>query len=77
MYRAYLVDTQSLTPAERKETLVLLATPCCEMPPSVIGSSPFVFMALTKWSADDFKALPFPTGCTITDVTGQNLLKYR
>lgn len=73
--RAYLVDTQTLTPDNRKKTLALLETSCAQHP--MLSSRPAVFMALTNWSADAFEALPFPEGCTITDVTGHDLLQYR
>lgn len=72
---AFLVDTQSLTPDERKKTLDLLDASCeiCSMP----ASRPSVFMAFTERTTDEFEALSFPDGCTITDVTGQDLMRYR
>lgn len=73
---AFLIDTQSLTPDERKKALELLNISCF-MSPSMIGSRPSVFMALTELPANEFESLPFPGGCIITDVTGQDLLRYR
>lgn len=75
MLRAYLVDTKSLTPDNRKKTLELLDASCFLH--SMLGSQPAVFMAHADMSPEAFKALPFPEGCTITDVTGHDLLQYR
>lgn len=47
---AFLIDTQSLTPDERKKALELLNISCF-MSPSMIGSRPSVFMALTELPA--------------------------
>ena len=73
--RTYLVDTKNLTSAERIETKELLDISCWMSVP--LAKQPYVFMAHTACSADEFMALSFPKGCTVTDVTGQDLLAYR
>lgn len=73
--RTYLVDTQSLTPAERSRTKELLDASCWMSVP--LAKKPHIIMAHTSYSADEFAAIPFPKGCTVTDVTGHDLLSYR
>lgn len=73
--RTYLVDTQNLTPAERLKTQELLSVSCWLSMP--LAKNTHVFMAHTAYSAEQFTAIPFPNGCIVTDVTGQDLLRYR
>ena len=73
--RTYLVDTQNLSPNDRTKTKELLDISCWMNVPLV--KMPYTFMAHTAYSADEFAAIPFPEGCTITDVTGHDLLAYR
>lgn len=73
--RTYLVDTQSLTPAECVKTKELLDGSCWLCVP--LAKRPHTFIAHTDYSAEEFAAIPFPEGCTVTDVTGEDLLAYR
>lgn len=73
--RTYLVDTQNLTPTERLKTQELLSVSCWMSVP--LAKKPHVFMAHTAYSTEQFAAIPFPSGCIVTDVTGQDLLHYR
>ena len=73
--RTYLVDTQNLTPDKRAKTEELLNVSCWMSAP--LAKKPYIIMALTTYSADEFAALSFPEGCIITDITGQDLLAYR
>lgn len=72
--RTYLVDTQNLTPDKRARTKEILDVSCWMSVP--LAQKPHIIMAHTTCSADEFAALPFPEGCIITDVTGQDLLSY-
>lgn len=74
MNRTYLINTQALTPTERKETLDLLDLHGWLH--SMLAKNPFVFMVHTECSADEFATIPFPNGCVVTDITGQDLLRY-
>lgn len=73
--RTYLVDAQNLSPSERAKVKGLLDVSCWMCVP--LAKRPHTFMAHTSCTADEFAALPFPDGCTVTDVTGQDLLAYR
>lgn len=73
--RTYLVDTQSLTPAERAKVHELLDVSCWMSVP--LAKKPYILMAHTACSVDEFAAVPFPDNCIVTDVTGQDLLSYR
>ena len=73
--RTYLVDTQNLTPAERVKAKELLDISCWMSVP--LAKNLYIFMAHTAYSADEFAAVPFPKGCAVTDITGQDLLAYR
>lgn len=74
--RAYLIDTQSLTPAERDKALELLEF-AGFMKPKPLNNNSYVYIVFTEWSADEFAAIQFPKGCIVTDVTGHDLLAYR
>ena len=73
--RTYLVDIQNLTPDKRARTKELLDVSCWMS--VTLAKQPHIIMAHTACSADEFAALPFPEGCIVTDVTGQDLLSYR
>lgn len=73
--RTYLVDTKNLLPSERARTEELLHTFCWAAP--LLTKRPYTYMAHTECSADEFAAIPFPEGCTVTDVTDQDLMAYR
>lgn len=73
--RAYLVDTYNLSLDERAKVEELLNTSCWMHP--VVAKMPGTYLAITSYSADEFAAIPFPAGCTVTDITGQDLLAYR
>lgn len=73
--RTYLVDTQNLGPSERSKVKAILDSACWMSVP--LAKKPYIFMAHTAYSADEFSAIPFPQGCIVTDVTGENLLVYR
>ena len=72
--RTYLVDTRNLTPTDRAKVEELLSISCWMFVP--LAKKPYTFMAHTSCTADEFAALPFPDVCTVTDVTGQDLLAY-
>lgn len=73
--RTYLIDTRSLTPAERVKALELLDFACFMRPKPLKNSH--VYMAFTTWSADEFATIQLPKGCVVTDVTGHDLMAYR
>ena len=73
--RSYLVDTHNLMPADRAKVDELLSISCWLHP--IVSKMPDTYLALTSCTADEFAALPFPDGCTVTDVTGQDLQVYR
>lgn len=68
--RTYLVDTRNLSAAERAKVEELLSVYCWLHP--MVAKMPGTYLAHTSYSAKEFAALPFPDGCTITDVTGQH-----
>lgn len=72
--RTYLVDTQNLSPDERIKVKEILDVSCWMSAP--LAKKPHTFMAHTSFSADEFAALPFPDTCTVTDITGHDLLAY-
>lgn len=73
--RAYLVDTRKLTPVERAKVEELLSIYCWSHP--MVAKMPGTYLAITSCTANEFSAIPFPDGCSVTDVTGQDLLVYR
>lgn len=73
--RAYLVDTRNLSDDERAKVEELLNMYCPLHP--MVAKLPYTYLAVTSCTADKFASLPFPDGCTVTDVTGQDLMAYR
>ena len=72
--RTYLVDTQNLSPDECAKVKELLDFSCWMSVP--LAKKPYTYMAHTSCTADEFAALPFPDSCTVTDITGHDLLSY-
>ena len=72
--RTYLVDTQNLLPAECMKVKEILDISCWMSTP--LTKKPYIFMAHTSYSVDEFATIQFPEGCIVTDITGQDLLAY-
>ena len=73
--RAYLVDTRNLSPIDCAKVEELLRMYCPLH--SMVAKIPGTYLAHTSCTVDEFSALPFPDGCTVTDVTHQDLMAYR
>lgn len=73
--RTYLVDTRNLSPVDRAKVEELLSMYCPLHP--MVAKMPGTYLAHTSCTAEEFFAIPFPDGCTVTDVTGQDLRAYR